>query len=164
MSGATVSSTANIGTLTDKIALITGASSGLGRAIAQAYAAAGAFIVSADITPNPPDAPLVQELLKETDLKTPTVDLINASFPSGKDGRPRAAFVKCDVTQSASVEAAVAFAVKQYGRLDIMVNNAGMCAGNLSSGLYSACLPYSIPFPLIDLSYQIVRSHLAFLS
>ncbi len=121
----------NIGNLAGKIALITGASSGLGRAIAQAYAEAGAFIVSADLTPNPPDAPIVAETLKGTDLKTPTVDLINGKFlvpadsAPAKANIPRAVYVQCNVTQPESVEAAVTFAVETYGRLDIMVNNAG---------------------------------------
>ncbi len=121
----------NIGNLAGKIALITGASSGIGRAIAQAYAEAGAFIVSADLTPNPPDAPIVAETLKGEDLKTPTVDLINAKFLLPADSAPtkanipHAVYVQCDVTQKESVEAAVKFTVQTYGRLDIMVNNAG---------------------------------------
>lgn len=44
----------NINDLTNKITLITGASSGLGAAMAQAFVAAGAYVVNADITPDPP--------------------------------------------------------------------------------------------------------------
>jgi len=118
-----------IGNLSNKIALITGASSGLGRAMSQAYAAAGAFIVSADLTPNPPKAPILEKQMQSSgrDYELPTVDLVNKQYPSS-DGRPRMAFVECNVTKAASVEAAVAFAVKTYGRLDIMVNNAGISA------------------------------------
>ena len=115
----------NIASLQDKVALVTGASSGLGRAISQAYAAAGAYVVSADLTPNPPHSPIVAETLKGTDLTTPTVEVINANWPSERKGVERASFVKCDVTDEASVKAAVAFAVQTYGRLDVMVNNAG---------------------------------------
>lgn len=125
----------SIGDLSNKIALITGASSGLGRAMSQAYAAAGAFIVNADLTPNPPKAPLLEETMKESgrNYSTPTVDLVNQQFPSA-DGKPRMAFVQCDVTSAESVQNAVAFTVQQYGRLDIMVNNAGITCRDDTSG------------------------------
>lgn len=123
---------ANIGDLRNKIALITGASSGLGRAIAQAYAAAGAYIVNADLTPDHPPAPLMANTLKTAgivaDLVTPTVDLLNNTVPSSNPAVPRASYIRTDVTDGASMEAAVAFAVATYGRLDIMVNNAGISA------------------------------------
>lgn len=123
---------ANIGDLTNKIALITGASSGLGRAISLAYAAAGAFVVNADLTPNPPPTPILAKTLEHTgvDLTTPTVDLLDKQFPS--EDVARAAYVQCDVTSSESMAAAVAFTVQTYGRLDIMVNNAGISAENQS--------------------------------
>jgi NAD(P)-dependent dehydrogenase (short-subunit alcohol dehydrogenase family) len=118
---------ANIGDLTQKVALITGASSGVGRAVAQAYAACGAFVVVADLSPEPPFAPLYSKSRDQdhSDVKTPIVDLINKTYAHDGD-LPRAAFVLCNVTNSSSVQEAVAFAVKQYGRLDIMVNNAGV--------------------------------------
>ena len=106
----------NIGDLTDKVALITGGSSGLGRSIAEAYAAAGAHVVSADLKPDPPKG-----------QPTSTVDHVNQTYASvGKN--PRAMFTHCNVTQSSSVRDAVAFTVQHYGRLDIMVNNAGVSA------------------------------------
>ena len=121
----------NIASLDNKVALITGASTGLGRAIALAYAAAGAYVVSADLTPDPASAPIVEATQIELDHKTPTVELVNnrwpASDPKGNtQGRgKRAAYVKCDVTDESSVKNAVAFTVDTFGRLDIMVNNAG---------------------------------------
>jgi NAD(P)-dependent dehydrogenase (short-subunit alcohol dehydrogenase family) len=122
-----MSATTNIASLIDKIALVTGASSGLGRAIALAYAEAGAYVVSADLTPDPPKAPLLAQTLKDSDFVTPTIDLLNKNFPSKSSKLPnRSHFIKCDVTDAADVEKAVAFAVSTYGRLDIMVNNAGI--------------------------------------
>jgi NAD(P)-dependent dehydrogenase (short-subunit alcohol dehydrogenase family) len=123
-----MSTTGNIASLADKVALVTGASSGIGRAIALAYAAAGAYIISADLTPNPPKAPLLAQTLKDVDLATPTIDLMNKSSPSKNPKFPnRGHFIKCDVTDAASMEKAVSFAVSTFGRLDIMVNNAGVC-------------------------------------
>ncbi|EXJ70494.1 uncharacterized protein A1O5_06563 [Cladophialophora psammophila CBS 110553] len=118
----------NIASLEDKVALITGGSSGLGRAIAQAYAAAGAYIVSADLKPSPPPQPTIAGMLKDADLATPTVELVNSKWPTTKPGVDRASFVQCDVTDEESVKGAVAFTVQKYGRLDIMVNNAGISA------------------------------------
>ncbi|KAK8205260.1 hypothetical protein M8818_004972 [Zalaria obscura] len=125
LSRAALAATTNLGSLHNKVALITGASSGLGRAIAQAYAAAGAFVVSADLSPSPPKAPLLAETLKASDLTTPTVDILNRDHPSPSEKR-RAIFVECDVTIPESMQAAVATTVSEYGRLDIMVNNAGI--------------------------------------
>lgn len=129
LNASSISQIQHIGDLSNKIALVTGASSGLGRAISQAFAAAGAYVVSADLTPNPPKTPILENTMKASgvDLNTPTVDLVNARFPS-TTGNPRMMYVQTDVTSSASVEAAVAFAVQKYGRLDIMVNNAGISA------------------------------------
>ncbi|KAK5270565.1 hypothetical protein LTR99_005007 [Exophiala xenobiotica] len=136
----------NIATLKDKVALVTGGSSGLGRAICQAYAAAGAYIVSADIDPNVPAQSAIQAKIGKvrkdsgSDFVTPTVELVNRLWPlptpspsSEKDqtrngGVERAMFVKCDVSQEEDVKHAVEACVSRYGRLDIMVNNAGISA------------------------------------
>lgn len=93
--------------LTGKIALITGASSGIGRRIALAYARAGATVIVADL----------QEEGRGED--TTTSELIAA------EGKGKAVFVRCNVTEQDDIDAAIAKA-KELGGLDILVNNAGI--------------------------------------
>jgi NAD(P)-dependent dehydrogenase (short-subunit alcohol dehydrogenase family) len=111
--------------LVGRTALITGASSGLGRAIALAYAEQGANLVCADITPDPPkNTPILAKTLKDADLQTPTVELLNKMCPG--EGKNRAVYVKCNTTSATDNEAAVQKCVDIFGRLDIMVCNAGI--------------------------------------
>src|SRR3990170_1879594 len=87
-----------------KVALVTGGSSGLGRATAIALAATGASVVVADV---------------DADGGAETVSLIAQTGGT-------AAFVKCDVTSRADLQGMVAFAERTYGGLDILHNNAGI--------------------------------------
>lgn len=91
--------------LHDKVAIITGASSGLGRAIALAYAAHGAAVVCADLQP------IAEVQMKEEDVKA-TNELILGS--GGKS-----LFVECDVRDSRSMQNLVAKTVEVYGKLDM---------------------------------------------
>ena len=93
--------------LSAKVAVITGASSGNGRAIALAFAEAGAHIVVADITKEPREGGV------------PTSDLIASMV--GVQAR----FAQCDVTRLADLERAMDVA-DELGGVDIMVNNAGI--------------------------------------
>lgn len=86
--------------LKDKVAIVTGAASGFGAAIARTYVAHGAKVAIADI--NEAGA---QALAKELGAN--------------------ALAVRCDVTRKADVEALVAATVTAFGTLDIVVNNAG---------------------------------------
>lgn len=86
-----------------KVALVTGAGSGIGRASALAFAKAGAKVVVADVDESGGDR---------------TVDLIE---PTGE-----AIFVKTDVSSAAEVENLVRETVDRYGRLDYAFNNAGI--------------------------------------
>ena len=88
--------------LRDKVALITGAGGGIGRGVARRFAREGAAVVIAEIDTT--TGPAVTRECEELGS--------------------RALFVRTDVTDKASVEAAVAAAVEAYGGLDILVNNA----------------------------------------
>ncbi|GAB5447602.1 SDR family oxidoreductase [Gymnodinialimonas sp.] len=93
--------------LENKIAIVTGGSSGNGRAIAKGFAAQGAKVIIADLSPQGREG------------GTPTVEAINVDHPG------RAKFVACDVSQIGELEALVKVA-EDWGGLDIMVNNAGI--------------------------------------
>lgn len=101
--------------LEGRVALVTGAASGNGRAIALRYAREGACVVCADIREDP-------DTTTREDVGEPTNEL--ASREGG-----RATFVRCDVTSGADVEAALGVAFELYGRLDVVVANAGINLG-----------------------------------
>jgi 3-hydroxybutyrate dehydrogenase len=90
--------------LKDKVAVVTGAASGIGHEIARTFAGEGAKIVIADLNQQGADA-----AAKELDA-------------SGK----RAVGVAMDVSSEPQVEAGMAEALAAFGRLDILVNNAGI--------------------------------------
>jgi NAD(P)-dependent dehydrogenase (short-subunit alcohol dehydrogenase family) len=82
----------------DQVVAITGAARGLGAAAAKAFRDAGAKVVEMDIDPNAP-------------------------IPTYQPPPPP---IRMDVSDEASVEAAFAKAIGQYGRLDVLVNSAGI--------------------------------------
>jgi NAD(P)-dependent dehydrogenase (short-subunit alcohol dehydrogenase family) len=88
----------------NSVAIVTGASSGIGRAAAMRFAAEGANVVAADV---------------DADGGAATVDTIH------EDGG-EATFVETDVSDRSDVEAMVATAVERYGGLDFAFNNAGI--------------------------------------
>lgn len=98
--------------LQGRVAAVTGAASGNGRAIARALAAEGATVLVADIRRE------ARSEGYEEDLATPTDQVIT-------DNGGKAEFLQVDVTDSSQVKALVDHAVSTYGRLDVMVNNAG---------------------------------------
>ncbi|KAK4547871.1 hypothetical protein LTR36_010590 [Oleoguttula mirabilis] len=114
-----------VGRLQDRIALVTGAASGLGRAICLAYAAEGAKLCCVDIYEAPRN---------QTNAETGKADDYNNRIQGETTvqelqrlhGADVAVFVKADVTRAGEVEAAVAKCVERFGRLDIMANNAGI--------------------------------------
>src|SRR5689334_18935175 len=95
----------------DRVALVTGAASGIGRATALAFAAQGTRVVVADVA---------------REAGEQTVALLRAR---GGDGL----FVQADVSQAVQVEALVERALAVYGQLDVAFNNAGIQGGGTAT-------------------------------
>ena len=93
--------------LAGKIAIVTGASSGIGRAIALSFAAEGARVVAADITEEP----------------------LEGGVPTRALAGGACTFERADVAVWEDVDGLVSRTVEQFGRLDIMVNNAAIFSG-----------------------------------
>src|SRR6185436_4546895 len=86
--------------LAGRVAVVTGAVSGIGRGMVERFAAEGASVVVADVSA--------------------AGEAVAASIGEG-DG-----FVRTDVTAEPEVQAMIEAAVARFGRLDVMVNNAGV--------------------------------------
>lgn len=96
-----------MGKLEDKVAIVTGAASGMGKAIAELYAKEGAKVIVADL--NDEGAETVVKGIKD----------------SGGEAKA----VKVNVAEVEDINKMVDVAVEEYGTLDILVNNAGVMDG-----------------------------------
>jgi 3-oxoacyl-[acyl-carrier protein] reductase len=96
--------------LNDKVAVVTGAAQGIGRAIAEALARHGANVVVADLQVEKAEA-TAKEIAADTDQ--------------------RAIAVQVDVADNASAKAMVERVIAEFGRIDVLVNNAGITRDNL---------------------------------
>lgn len=105
-----------MGKLDGRVAIVTGAATGLGRGIAMLYAAEGADVAILDR--NGPGAATVAEAIRAL-------------------GR-RSTSVQVDVSDEASVKAAIAAAVEALGPPDILVNNAGIATVSLLEDMQTA--------------------------
>jgi 3-oxoacyl-[acyl-carrier protein] reductase len=94
--------------LSDKIAVVTGASRGIGRGIAESLAANGAVVVCA----------------ARGDNAAATVDAVSQAGG-------RAELVPLDVTDRSSIDALIASTLERHGRIDVLVNNAGIARDQL---------------------------------
>ena len=92
-----------MGRLEGKVAVVTGAASGIGRATVDLFVAEGAKVIAADIQ-----------------------DDKGARLEEEHKGKAR--YVRCDVSSEKDIEAAVGAASKHFGRLDVLFNNAGIGA------------------------------------
>lgn len=94
--------------LKDKVALVTGAGSGIGRAVVSLFASEGASVVASDIS----------------------LDNARAAIQPVEESGARAIALSGDVSIAADAESMVQAAVNEFGRLDILVNSAGVTARN----------------------------------
>jgi NAD(P)-dependent dehydrogenase (short-subunit alcohol dehydrogenase family) len=108
--------------LTNKVAVITGSSSGIGRAIALAFASEGAHIVCSDIR---------EDFRPEYRTDEHEGTTVHVAEKLGA----KAIYQKCDTSSSADVESLIKKAVETFGRVDIMVNNAGVSVESSEHGV-----------------------------
>ena len=92
---------------TNETVIVTGASSGIGRAIALRFAECGAVVINADIREEP----------KDVDAEVPTHECI-------REAGGTAEFISTDVSEPTEVESVVE-AAREFGGVDVMINNAG---------------------------------------
>ena len=99
----------------DKVVIVTGAASGIGRAVALMYAQSGAKIVVSDVNDR---------------LGAETMEMV-------RKAKGEAVYFRTDVTQASENEKLVDFALNKFGRLDFACNNAGIGGEQNPTGAYS---------------------------
>ena len=98
--------------LNDKVCVVTGASRGIGAAIAAKFAAEGAAVYAFSRT-------------------APAAEPAAAPSTAGEPASAAPRWIKCDVADEASIETAVAAVLAEAGRIDVLVNNAGITRDGL---------------------------------
>jgi 3-oxoacyl-[acyl-carrier protein] reductase len=103
-----------MGKFSDKTVLVTGGAAGLGRAYAETFAAEGAHVILADID---------EGGMAETQA------LVEAAGA-------KAEWHRCDMSDEAQIEALGAAVLAKHTRLDVLINNAGLHAGEIARGFF----------------------------
>lgn len=127
-----------MGLLDNKSGIVTGAGQGIGRAIALAYAQAGAKVLVCDVN---------------DDMGAETVRLITA-------GGGEAVYLHCDVSDEDSVRAMVDTALQAFGRLDIACNSAALSRGSgpihtFDRGVFDQTLEMCLTSTWLCMKYEI---------
>ena len=137
--------------LDGKVAIVTGGSRGIGRAMCVGLGAAGANVVVAARTEEDNSAGSQFEKYGSgtiVDTATQINDLGGAAFP-----------VRCDVTQSEDLSHLVEAALEKFGRIDVVISNAGVdCespVAELDVDLLDRCLAVNIRAPLLLCKYAL---------
>jgi NAD(P)-dependent dehydrogenase (short-subunit alcohol dehydrogenase family) len=112
----------------DKVVIVTGAARGIGRAIALAFARGGAIVAALDIGPDRPELPYA--LSSKDDLDGTVKTCIGLSQRDAIE-------VYADVSNGQQVEKAVDQVLAKFGRIDVLVNNAGISTGEQMAHEYS---------------------------
>ena len=132
-------------TLRDHVAIVTGGSRGIGRAICLALAAQGAKVVVASRTEADTSA--------GTGFARYAAGTIHDTAQMIQDQGGSAVGLKCDVTQVEDMRHLVAATLQRFGRIDILVNNAGIdCESpvvDLDLDLLDRCLATNVRAPLL---------------
>jgi NAD(P)-dependent dehydrogenase (short-subunit alcohol dehydrogenase family) len=123
------------GRLEGKVAVVTGAASGIGRGTVELFVAEGARVIAADIQ----------------DDKGARIE---------EDSKGRAKYVRCNVNEEKEIEGAVSAAVKHFGRLDCIFNNAGSggameTAESVSAESFDAVMHLHVRAALFGMKYAV---------
>lgn len=124
--------------LKDKVAVITGAGSGMGRSIALLYAAEGAKVIASDMN------------------EESIIEVVSEIEAAGGE----AIAVVANVAVESDVVAMIASAVDNYGTLDILVNNAGIMdnfvpAGDVTNDLWDRVMAVNVNGPMFSIRYAL---------
>ena len=117
--------------MTDRVAVITGAGRGIGRAVAEHFAAAGTHVVIAekDESAGREAERAINAVRSGGCVRAAGGPADDAAGAAGPATPGEAYFIRTDVSRPDDIEAMIAAAVERFGRIDVLVNNAGIGRG-----------------------------------
>ena len=138
-------------TLQDKVAIVTGGSRGIGRAISHGLAQAGARVVVSSRTE--------VDQSQTNPFPQYSAGTIHRTAQEIQDQGGQAIAVKCDVTSDAEIRALVETALQRFGRIDVVVSNAGIDlespVPDLDVAALDRCLAINVRAPLLLCKYAL---------